>query len=361
MTIFRISKFRLISTLATLLMTLQMTACSTEDMLTAVVPGLGSDTNPVTYTDTNHAAIITGTNNGSVTKDSNLDNNKLLKVSGKLNITDSNDGEASFVAETITGNYGKLVIDLSGNWHYVADNNQSFIQNLNSDNNLIDGLTVSSVDGTTHLITITIIGTPAPAPAPNSPATISGIDHSSVTEDTDLNGNQLETGGRLVITDLDAGENTFIPKEVTGSHGRLSITSSGNWRYTADNDQTQIQNLLGGETLTDNLTINSADGTAHTITITILGSDENNATASISLSWNAPVQREDNSALSLQEIKKYTIHYGTTPGQYTDEVVTYSDSITLTHLPVGTYYFVITTTDTDGRVSQRSTEVTVTI
>ncbi len=248
MIIFRLFKFRFISTLVTLLMTLQMSACGTEEFLTAVAPDLGSGSIPVTEAVNNHAAIITGDNNGSV------------------------------------------------------------------------------------------------------------------TEDIDLNNGQLETGGTLTITDLDAGEDTFISKTINGSYGKLIINAAGNWIYAADNSQTAIQNLVAGKTLTDSLIINSADGTPHIIAITILGADENNATANITLSWNAPVQREDNSTLAANEIKKYTIHYGTTSGQHTEQSIAFeATTYTITGLPVGTYYFVLTTTDTDGRVSAYSEEVAITI
>ncbi len=241
-------KFRFISTLITLIMTLQMSACGTEEFLTAVAPNLGSGSEPVTEIADNHAALI------------------------------------------------------------------------------------------------------------------SGVDSASVTEDVNPNSANLEVGGTLEITDPDTGEAAFSEKTVTGIYGKLTITSAGTWSYTADNNQSAIQSLAGGTTLIDNLIISSVDGTLHTITITIFGADENNTTANITLSWNVPVQREDNSTLALDEIEKHTIYFGTTSGQYTNQASTNSDAHIITGLLVGTtYYFVITTTDTDGRESQHSTEVPITI
>ena len=84
--------------------------------------------------------------------------------------------------------------------------------------------------------------------------------------------------------------------------------------------------------------------------------------AEITLSWVAPAKREDNSALSLSAIAGYKVYYGTTQGQYTDST-TINDGTaadyTFTGLPAGTYYFVVTTIDTEGRESQYSSVVTI--
>ncbi|MGZ0019643.1 VCBS domain-containing protein [Nitrosomonas sp. wSCUT-2] len=81
--------------------------------------------------------------------------------------------------------------------------------------------------------------------------------------------------GSLSISDLDAGESSFIQQTNTlGNHGygRFSIDASGAWQYMADNNQSAIQELDTGETLTDSFTVSSFDGLAHQeITVTIVG------------------------------------------------------------------------------------------
>ena len=85
-------------------------------------------------------------------------------------------------------------------------------------------------------------------------------------------------------------------------------------------------------------------------------------TATVSLSWVAPSEREDNQPISLSEIDGYKIYYGTTPGKYPNKV-TIDDSTavgyTFTRFPTGTHYFVVTTLDTAGRESRYSTVTTV--
>ena len=429
---------------------------------------------------TNNAAVFTGDDSGSVTEDLDGNGDGLLDASGKLNITDSDAGEAAFIVTTINGNYGNLDIDISGNWFYGAFNNRPAIQNLNSGATLIDNLTISSVDGTAHTIVITIRGvneanqvamysynanlsdaqplsgavldqstvymfftntsqyssmnfycckeidgtstgeahkTPvrnssAPfihfvdlsqdsttgtrelyvdatrtydsgldsifvnfsinisiTPITPSPAVISGVNTGSVTEDIDPdNDNLLEIDGKLNITDSDAGEAAFIEIAHNGNHGdygQLVISAEGNWRYYVDNNQTVIQNLVSGATLTDNLTVRSIDGTAHKVVITIQGANESsNTVADVSLSWVAPAEREDNSGISLSEIAGYKIYYGTSQGQYPNKI-TINDGTavghTFTDFHAGNYYFVVTTLDTNGRESRYSTEVVITI
>lgn len=364
---FRLFNRRFAFTLVTLLATLQITACGTENLATAITPSIGS--NPTTETtSSNGSARIFGVDSGSIIEDVDPDNDGLLEVSGKLNITDNNEGEAAFIAKKTTGNYGNLEISTDGYWNYAANNNQNAIQSLVGNETLSENLTVSSVDGTTLTITITIIGVndanTGPGGTPNTPATISGTSTGSVTEDVDPNNNNLlEISGKLNISDPDTGESAFIATTFNGNYGGLTINAAGNWSYAALNTQAAIQNLATGATLIDSLTISSIDGTTHTVVITIFGVNEG-ATANISLAWVAPVAREDNSPLSLSAIAGYKIYYGTAPGQYPNSTSINNGAATgytFNNLSAATYYFVVTTIDADGRESQYSSEVMFTI
>ncbi len=82
------------------------------------------------------------------------------------------------------------------------------------------------------------------------------------------------------------------------------------------------------------------------------------------LSWVAPSEREDASPILLSEIAGYRIYFGTKQGSY-NNTIEISDSTAMsyvfTKLTTGTYYIVLTTYDTDGRESQYSTEVMVSV
>ena len=76
------------------------------------------------------------------------------------------------------------------------------------------------------------------------------------------------------------------------------------------------------------------------------------------LSWVAPSEREDSTALSLSEIVGYRIYYGVESGIYQDRIVISDPSATqaqITGISSGNYFVVITTVDTDGRESSWST------
>ena len=86
--------------------------------------------------------------------------------------------------------------------------------------------------------------------------------------------------------------------------------------------------------------------------------------SSTTLSWTAPVARSDKSALSLADIGGYRVYYGTVEGEYPYRIdVTDGTAVevVINELPTGTYYFVVTTYDTEGRESEYSTVVAKTI
>jgi hypothetical protein len=78
---------------------------------------------------------------------------------------------------------------------------------------------------------------------------------------------------------------------------------------------------------------------------------------SFNLSWTAPTMRSDGTPLSLADISGYRIYYGEYEGDYPESVEIANgtaQSKTLTGIPVGTYYVVMSTYDVDGRESSFS-------
>ncbi len=85
------------------------------------------------------------------------------------------------------------------------------------------------------------------------------------------------------------------------------------------------------------------------------------ANGNFSVRWTAPTARSDGSPLSLSDIDGYRIYYGTSRGNYPQQVNLTNGSATSTtvkNLAVGTYYLRMTTYDSAGRESARSPEVT---
>ncbi|EIF04318.1 VCBS domain-containing protein, partial [Vibrio tubiashii] len=215
----------------------------------------------VTITGVNDSAEIAGDDVGAVTED---EDTPLLTDSGTLTISDADTGEAEFKPTSVVasaGALGALTIDESGNWDYLVANDS--VQYLGDGETKAETFTVESLDGTQHIITVTITGV-------NDSAVIAGVDTGEVTED---DSNPLLTdSGTLTISDADTGEAEFKPSSVVasaGALGSLTIDDSGNWEYQVDN--ADVQYLAEGETKVETFTVESLDGTEQTITVTIIG------------------------------------------------------------------------------------------
>ena len=104
----------------------------------------------------------------------------------------------------------------------------------------------------------------------NTPAVISGTNSGSVTEDGTLAAN-----GNLTVSDPDTGEARFVAQVATaGIYGSFSIDAAGAWSYNLNNAAAVVQQLVAGQTVTDNFTVASADGTTATVTLTVTGVDD---------------------------------------------------------------------------------------
>ncbi|WP_231550528.1 VCBS domain-containing protein [Chitinibacter sp. ZOR0017] len=211
-------------------------------------------------------AQISGVDQGQVTEDQATQ----LLANGQLTVSDPDPGEAHFIAQAQAqaqahgqGRYGVFTLAADGQWTYTADSSQTAIQQLKAGASLTDVLTVQSVDGTTHAISVTINGS-------NDAAVIGGVSTGQVSEDA-----TTRIQGQLTITDADQGEAAFQAQSNThGSYGLLSIDEHGLWSYTLDNANSAVQALQSGETLTERFTVQSADGGSHTVTIAINGSND---------------------------------------------------------------------------------------
>ena len=88
-----------------------------------------------------------------------------------------------------------------------------------------------------------------------------------------------------------------------------------------------------------------------------------NGLSTMTINWVAPVARSNGDPLPLSEIGGYRIYYGTTTGNYPNQLdiqdATAEQAI-LT-VPSGAYFYVMTTYDVDGRESVYSAENEITV
>jgi VCBS repeat-containing protein len=125
-----------------------------------------------------------------------------------------------------------------------------------------DSIVVSTADGTAQTLTVSILGT-------NDAAVIAGSSSASLTESNAIQ----STSGKLSATDVDSSAAFVAQSAVAGSqgHGKFSITADGSWTYVMDSAHDEF---VGGQSYTDSIVVSTADGTAQTLTVSILGTND---------------------------------------------------------------------------------------
>jgi VCBS repeat-containing protein len=228
----------------------------------------------VTIHGSNDAAIISGAKTGSVTEAAGYKPGKPV-ATGTLTDTDIDNAPNAFTAvhtpKASTGGYGTFTMTADGCWTYILDNANHRVQALNNYDTLTDTFTVTTIDGTPQVVTISIHGT-------NDAAIIYGATTGSVTEAGHGTYGTPKATGTLTDSDVDNAPNTFTavdcPTASEGGYGSFTMTAAGVWTYTLDNSNCVVQALNDCDTLTDCFKVTTIDGTAQVITITIHGTDD---------------------------------------------------------------------------------------
>lgn len=231
----------------------------------------------VTIQGTNDAAVISGTTAGSVTESGAVANATpgTPSATGTLIAADVDNPSNTFTAVTSpkasTSGYGSFTMTAAGVWTYTLDNAGSVVQALNVGDTLTDSFTVTTLDGTPQVVTITIHGA-------NDAALISGTTTGSVIEAGTFSPGVPIATGTLTDTDVDNPPNTFTavtsPTASDDGYGTFTMTAAGAWTYTLDNNNSVVQALDLGDTLTDTFTVTAIDGTTQTVTVAIHGASD---------------------------------------------------------------------------------------
>ncbi|OOE75795.1 hypothetical protein BZG25_15585, partial [Salinivibrio sp. ML198] len=214
----------------------------------------------ITITGTDDAPEVSGEFVGSVTESDVGDT--AVTATGTIAISDvDSDDNPTFADTTESGTYGSLEL-VNGNWTYTLD--QSAVQDLDAGDQVTDTITLTASDNTQQDIVITITGT---EDAPE----VSGEFVGSVTEG-DVGDTAVTATGTLAISDVDSDDNpTFADVTQAGTYGSLELVN-GNWTYTLN--QSSVQDLDGGDQVTDTITLTASDNTQQDIVITITGTDD---------------------------------------------------------------------------------------
>src|SRR6185369_9238064 len=121
------------------------------------------------------AAVISGTATGSVTEAGGVNNATAgtPTATGTLTDTDIDNPANTFTAvaagAATTNGYGTFQMTAGGTWTYTLNDNNATVQALNVGGTLTDTFSVTTVDGTAQLVTVTIHGADdAPVASPVS-------------------------------------------------------------------------------------------------------------------------------------------------------------------------------------------------
>jgi VCBS repeat-containing protein len=115
----------------------------------------------ITINGSNDAAVICGTTTGSVIEAGSKDCGTPV-ATGTLTDFDVDNPDNTFTAvcsptQSDKG-YGTFTMATDGNWKFTLDNTNCAVQALNACDTLKDTFTVTTVDGTPQVVTITING-----------------------------------------------------------------------------------------------------------------------------------------------------------------------------------------------------------
>ncbi|WP_334495590.1 VCBS domain-containing protein [Bradyrhizobium sp. AZCC 1678] len=255
-----------------------LTEPTTTDFTITVSDGTLSAAQPFTIAinGTNDAAIISGATNGTAIEASAVANAALgtLSATGTLTSTDVDDAPNTFTAvgtpTASASGFGTFTMTAAGVWTYTVNDSNSAVQALNVGDKQTDSFTVTTIDGTPQVVTVTINGT-------NDAAVISGTTAGSVTEDGGTKCDLPTATGTLTAADVDNAPGftaVDCPTVSDGGYGTFTMTADGVWTYTLDDANCAVQALNVGDKLTDTFKVTSLDGTAQLVTVTINGTND---------------------------------------------------------------------------------------
>ena len=216
------------------------------------------------------SVTVTGSNDGPVAQADVNNGNEDSVITGTVAGNDYDIDQGAVLSFSLNAPVAGLSLNSDGSYSLDAGNAayQHLPQGVST--TIVASYTVTDEHGAAAISTLTIAlsgANDAPMIAVNdNPDPGSGV----VTED-----GTLITSGSLFIHDIDNGESAFQAQSgVTTAHGSFSVNTAGEWIYTLDNSQCEVQCLGAGETLADTFAVLSVDGTATTVTVLINGADD---------------------------------------------------------------------------------------
>lgn len=234
-----------------------------------------------TVTGTNDAPVVSGAVTGETTEGSTGDT--LDALANASDVDDATTLSVTDVPATLP----------AGVTYDAATHSFSIDPTYSAYDYLAEGATTtvtvnySVSDGTASVpasVSWTLTGT-------NDAAVITG----SASDSADETNAALTLGGKLSATDVDSSADFVAQTGVAGDngHGTFTIGADGTWSYTANSANDALNE---GDSVTDNLTVATADGTTQVLTVTINGTND------------GPAGSATGSLANATEDTSYTIH-----------------------------------------------------
>ncbi len=136
-----------------------------------------------------------------------------------------------------------------------------------------------------------------------------------------------------------------------------SCSASGAWSGSKSASGSETVGPLSVDSQFSLTCTGTGGDTTDSTTVTITQSNR-----SVNISWTPPTTRSDGS--TLDDLDGFTVYYGTTSGNYTQNVTVNDENATshvITNLTPGTYYFAVTAYDSSNNESAFSTEVSIVV
>ncbi|HEX2401726.1 MAG TPA: VCBS domain-containing protein, partial [Mycobacterium sp.] len=220
--------------------------------------GTASQTIDVTITGTNDVPVISSPAQvGAVTE------NLAPSVSGQVTATDADANAVLAYSGNASGAYGTFSVEAAtGQWIYTLDSKAEPLAAGETKQETFS-VTVTDDQGavTSQQVTITVTGT-------DDAAILSSAIVNLVEGDAAA---AISTSGQLTISDIDSPSSFVAQSDALGQYGTFSIDASGAWTYTASSAHDEF---VAGQTYTDTFAVTATDGTATSVTINILGTND---------------------------------------------------------------------------------------
>nr|WP_144276999.1 VCBS domain-containing protein [Pseudomonas resinovorans] len=227
--------------------------------------------------------------------DTDVDQGDQLTVTAVRTGAESGTGTAGSVGNVLVGQYGTLILNADGSYHYILDTGNPEVLALNLFETVRDTFTYQATDrgGLSDLaqLTIVIIGrNDAPDGVDDVARAIEagglnnnvpGLNPSGnvLDNDSDLENSPLTVTAIRTGAETATGTGGTLGTSLRGLYGTLTMNADGSWTYIVDNSLAAVQALrISGQTLVDTFTYtvadpNGADDTAE-LRITIDGRND---------------------------------------------------------------------------------------